>query len=350
MSIIIFIIVLVVLILVHEFGHFISAKRSGIRVDEFGIGFPPKIIGKKVGETEYSINLLPLGGFVKIYGEHDTEITEADKNRAFYNQPAWKRSVVLLAGVTMNILLGWLVLTTIFTTGVPEHLMITQVAKDSPAMQAEIKQSDIILEASAGSTTLTDPIATEELIQLTKSNPAEILSLQIQRGKETVNTSAFIRPDPPEGQGAIGIAMVEIGFPKAPFPQNIIDGTISTGRTLKLITVSFFQLIIGIFTQPEILEGVAGPVGILSIATSAGNIGIVYLAQLMALISLNLAVLNLIPFPALDGGQFLMVLVEKITGKTIPIKAKIITNTIGMGVLLLLMVLVTIKDVGRLIN
>jgi len=351
MTIFLVILSLAVLIIVHELGHFGAAKLFNIKVEKFGIGFPPKIIGKKIGETEYSINLLPLGGFVKIYGEDPEEpINEEDKARSFAHQPAWKRAVVLVAGVTMNIILGWFALTIIFTTGVPEHLMISQVADNSPAEEAGVEAGDIILKAEAGETIFTNPVRIQELIELTQTHPGETVMLTLERGEKIIETSAFVRPDPPAGQGAMGVALVNIGFPSTPFPQNIIEGTRATGSSLKLITVGFYNLITGIFTNPEIVDSVSGPIGILAIATRAGDLGIIYLMQLMALISLNLAVLNLIPFPALDGGQLIILAIEKITRREVPFRTKAIVNTVGIAALLLLMVVVTVKDVGNLLN
>ena len=164
MTILIVIISLSLLILVHEAGHFFAAKFFGVRVDEFGLGFPPRIFGKKIGETTYSINLLPLGGFVKIYGEDSTgepgglDANQEDKKRTFSSQPAWKKSVIILAGVVMNVILGWLALSLVFLAGAPKHLAIADVALDSPAREAGLEAGDIILGVEYKGGILKDPV------------------------------------------------------------------------------------------------------------------------------------------------------------------------------------------------
>ncbi|MDP3725241.1 MAG: site-2 protease family protein, partial [Nanoarchaeota archaeon] len=209
-----------------------------------------------------------------------------------------------------------------------------------------LKSGDIIVRAGE----FKDPIPTESFITFTNEHKGETITLEILRSSQTLSIEMMVRAEVPEGQGALGVELVEIGLSPEPFPKNVIMGTRATWENLALITGSFFKLITGIFTRPEIAEGITGPIGIVGIATQAGNLGLPYLIQLMALISLNLAVLNLIPFPALDGGRILFLIIEKIIRRPIPFKAQAIANTAGFAILILLMVLVTIKDISGLAN
>ncbi|MAF79467.1 hypothetical protein CL629_00060 [bacterium] len=347
MTILLVIISLSILIFVHELGHFLFAKLFKVPVEEFGIGFPPRLLKKKVGETTYSLNLLPFGGFVKIFGENAEDLATKEPD-SFSRQPIWKRSTIVLAGIVFNIVIAWVALNLLFFTGVPKHLLITDIIKNSPAETAGIQGGDIIIEAAIGETILSDPIATESFVALTKSNKGKEISLTLQRDKEAIEVQTILKTEIKEEEGALGAQVLEIGTDPEPFPQNVISGTIATIDNLVIIAISFYTLITGIFTQPEILESVSGPVGIIGIATQATNLGIPYLIQLMALISLNLAILNLIPFPALDGGRFVFLIIEKIIRRPVPFKVQAITNTAGFAALILLLILITIKDISSL--
>lgn len=347
MIILLVVIGLSILILVHELGHFLVAKFFGIKVEEFGLGFPPRIFGHKIGETLYSINLLPFGGFVRIYGEGG-ELPLSDDKRSFAGQPIWKRSATILAGVVMNVLLGWFLLSIIFTIGSPEHLMISEVADDSPAAAIGLKTGDVIIEAKLNEIAFKDPIKSDAFIGFVKDSQGQEMILSVKRGKDILDFAVTGRINPPAGQGSLGVALVEIGFPPSPPFQSIFKGLTSTFNTLRLIAFGFLNFFLKIFVSPEIIESVAGPVGIFLVASQAGSLGIIYLFQLMAIISLNLAVLNLIPFPALDGGRFLFLIIEKIKGSPISKKYEQAINAVGFVFLVVLMILVTIQDIGRI--
>ncbi len=346
MIILIVLISLSILILVHELGHFLSAKIFGVRVHEFGFGFPPKILGKKIGETTYSLNLLPFGGFVKIHGE-DGEETQ-DK-QSFANQSVIRRSIIVLAGVFMNILLGWLILSAVFAIGSPRHLAISGISEESPAATANLKSGDLILEAKFNEHILKDPIPVNEFINLVKSAEKNTITLKIKRGEAISEISLRGRSNPPPGQGSLGLSLLEIGFAKEPIFKSLAKGTAATLETLKLVTLGFFNFFSKLFVTPQIIETVTGPIGIFTLATQAGSFGIVYLFELIAFISLNLAVLNLIPFPALDGGRFLFLLIEKIKGGPVPRKFQLIVNAVGFVALIILMVIVTVKDITKIL-
>ncbi|MEQ1499974.1 MAG: site-2 protease family protein [Parcubacteria group bacterium] len=365
MSIIIFLIILAILVLVHEFGHFIVAKKSGIRVDEFGLGFPPKIIGKKWGGTLYTLNAIPFGGFVKIFGEdaHAENISEEDKKNSFVFKSKWIQSAVLVAGVTMNMIFAWLVLSLGFFIGLPSptdysgfgqvkdvKLVITEVLKDSPAQKAGIIAGDTIVFAGSGKTSLQDenlnPQKVKDLISDQKNKNIEIL---IKRG-ESINKTFILEPtiDEVSGKRLLGIGMDSVGTLKLPAHLALLEGARTTWLVTKGTVVGTLGFLYDAITFQSDLSQVAGPVGIASVVGEARTLGFVYLLSIVALISINLAVINLLPIPALDGGRLLFVAIEGITGRTIKPSIVMWTNTIGFAFLLILMAVVTTHDIFKL--
>ena len=342
-----------VLILVHELGHFTAAKFFGIRVDEFGIGFPPRLFGRKIGETIYSLNLLPFGGFVRIFGEDgSSENSEgaSGESGSFSAQPVFRRLIVILAGVFMNVVLAWLIFSAVLFAGAPNHLIVAQVAADSPAAIAGLKEGDVILELKNAGSVFTDPVWSEDFVRLVEAVPAGVFDLKIMRGEEMLEFSLTGREKPPEGQGSLGVSLVDVGFAGTSLGRSFVEGLKTTVSTFGLVVVGFFDFFSRLFSQPEVLKTVAGPVGIFSLASKAGSLGLVYLFQFVAFISVNLAVLNLIPFPALDGGRALLLVIEKIMAKPVPGKVQIAINAFGFLLLLVLMILITVQDIGRLLN
>lgn len=377
MVLILVILSLSLLILGHEFGHFIAAKWARVKVEEFGIGFPPRLFKKKKGETIYSINAIPFGGFVKMCGEHGEfgdkkdEVGKGDmdgavdktggergnntagnnnNDRSFSSKSVTKRSVIILSGVAINFILGWFAFSAVFMSGVPQHLLISDVAVDSPAESVGIKQGDIILRVGYGDRIFTDPVKLSDLVELVKIAGVNEVSISVLRGEEQKNLLIRGRENPPEGQGSLGVGLLEIGFESESFFRSFISGAKEMLEFTVLIISGFFMLITKVFVSPEILDKVAGPVGIVSAAKQAGDMGFVYFIQFFGLISVNLAVLNLLPFPALDGGRFIFLLVEKIKGSPISARFQTAVNVGGLLALLVLMVLVTIQDVSRLFN
>ena len=348
MIIFLVIISLSILILVHELGHFLTAKFFGVEVEEFGLGFPPRLFSKRFGKTTYSINFLPFGGFVKISGEDGSE--KLPTERSFVSQPVWRRSAIILSGVFMNVFLGWLILSIVFFVGAPEHLLIADVAPDSPAFSANLKGGDVILEAEHKGQRLSDPIKSKDLINLVNQSPGGLFFLKVIRDKEVIEISISGREIPPEGQGSLGVSLIDVGFTPEPFFRSFAKGFINTFTMLGLIAVGFFDFFVKVFVSPDVIKTIAGPVGIFTLSTQAGSLGLVYLFQLMAFISLNLVILNLIPFPALDGGRFLFLIIEKIKGSPISRRIQLVLNAAGFIALIILMVLVTIGDVSKLIN
>jgi regulator of sigma E protease len=318
-----------ILILVHEWGHFIAARFFNLLVEEFGIGFPPRLFSKKKGETLYSINAVPLGGFVKIYGESTIQgRSVTDPKRSFVHQPAWKRAIIVSAGVAMNFIFGWIVISAILFMGSPSLILVDLVASDSPASVAGLQQGDQI----------TGFTNADEFVKHIASHKGQEISLNIKRGKEELVTSLTPRTNPPKGEGAVGVALRDAGVPKHGFVESIGKGFLSSVTIVGAVFVGLYQ---AIFAPQNIL----GPVGIFDVAVSTGDLGLIYLFQFLALISLNLVVLNILPIPALDGGRLLFIAIEKIRGKKFNLKTEIIANAVGFSFLIILIILITLKDV-----
>lgn len=361
MIIVLVVVSLSLLILAHEIGHFAAAKFFNVKVEEFGFGYPPRVLSKKIGETIYSINALPLGGFVHISGEDvegeqaaaavKGETREVDATRSFRSQALWKRVVILSAGVFMNIMAGWFVFSAVFMVGSPSHLIISEVAKRSPAAEAGLRANDIIVRADIGGVTLSDPIANDAFVAAVKKAAGTIITLEVKRGEEVQAVRVLSRAHPPAGEGAMGVALDEMGIPRASFFAAIGKGFLASLDVFWGTAKGFYVVIERIFSAPgSALQGVAGPVGIFDIAAQTGKLGYVYLFQLVALISLNLAALNFFPFPALDGGRVLFLIIEQIKGSPVPRRFEQVVNAVGFAALLVLMVIVTIHDVGNLMQ
>ncbi|MDO8536803.1 MAG: M50 family metallopeptidase [bacterium] len=333
-----------VLILGHEAGHFFVAKLFGLKIDEFGFGFPPRVFAKKKGETEYSLNWLPFGGFVRIAGENDgmaeerfEGLNEEEKKRIFAFQPAWKRSLIILAGVAINFLIGWFLVSLVLMIGTAKALVINDVQKNSPAEQVGILSGDVVKNFTDASS----------FIQFINSHRGEEIGLEITRGGENLVFAVVPRVEVPPGQGAVGVALTEAGEERLGFLSAVWAGLERSVIIAGLTFQAFYDLVKNLILHASLLPGVVGPVGIFSIAQETGRIGLIYLVQLIAIISLNLAVINLIPFPALDGGRFFMILLEKMKGSPISRKTEVFVNTVGFVFLILLMALLTVRDVSN---
>ena len=390
MSILLFLGVLFVLILVHEWGHFITAKKTGMQVDEFGIGFPPKLFGFKKGETEYTLNALPIGGFVKILGENgdepfspaqseagnhlsgtNVETVDGRANsgtqrnpRSFGSRPKWAQALVLIAGVTMNIMFAWLLFSVTYIIGVPTavdeadagpeaELVIAGAVSGSPAEVlppgAVVTGLSSSLEGGSSFTGNLTPTALADFV--TANAPNEIV-VTYESGGEI--SEVLLTPvqgliqDEPE-RYAIGASLALVETRSMPFFTALVTGVKATWGGLQAITVGLWTLIVQSFTGTADFTQVAGPIGIVGMVGDAAAFGLTALLTFTAIISLNLAVINLLPFPALDGGRLVFVAIEAVTGKDIPPEWAGRINLVGFGLLLLLMVLVTYNDIINLL-
>ncbi len=360
MTIILFLVVLAVLIFVHELGHFVVAKKSGIRVDEFAIGFPPKILSWVRGETKYILNLIPFGGYVKIHGENPDEesMTGADSARSFTNAKKWKQVCVLIAGVAMNIIFAWILISISFMFGslVPvgegasdyskyiknSQVVITGILPGSGADKAGLKQGDKLISVDLVTGQDLNTTKVRELVNASADNKVDII---FERNGETKNTVAIPELNLTENRKVIGIYMENVGVVK-------LNPALALWEGGKLTVVTFKQVAVGLGTFiSQAIRGhadysqVSGPVGIVGMVGDAATFGFAYFLGFVAFISLNLAVINLIPFPALDGGRVFFIIIEAIIRKPIKPKVANMANAIGFFILISLMVIITYRDI-----
>jgi regulator of sigma E protease len=366
MTLLLFFAVLFVLILVHEWGHFIVAKKTGMRVDEFGIGFPPKLFGITWRGTLYTLNLFPIGGFVRIYGENaEDAYTDAAAGKtvggSFTSKSKWAQSAVLIAGVTMNVLLAWALFVFVFMYGVPtvideeavtasSKLVIQDVLPQSPASDAGLPKGAVIVAyGNEAEKQATIPSAfkaytaqhANEPIAITYQENAEIKTVSLTPEKGLVKDN--------QEQAAIGIALALVDTVKQPFGEALMQATETTGSSLVAITKGLGALFVDMAQLDADLSQVAGPVGIVGLVGDAADFGLASLLMFTAIISLNLAVINMLPFPALDGGRLLFVGIEAITRKPINPVWVMRLNTLGFILLITLMIAVTYSDIAKLV-
>ncbi len=364
MFILLFILILAVLVFVHELGHFWSAKKSGIKVEEFAIGFPPTIFSKKIKETIYKLNIIPFGGYVKIFGEDPQvnfeNLSESEKSQNFQYKSKMTQIFVLISGVLMNILFAFVLIWVSFVIGTSAPvkyskfsevsnpaLTITSVMPNSPAQKAGLKALDKVIFAENGKESLQDPIDSQKLTELIQKS--DKVTFLVKREKDPnslkfeIETSSKLVSD----KKAIGVSLDNIGILKLPIHKAFLEAVLTTKDLLVSITFGIFHFLTGIFSSSSIAD-VSGPVGIARVVKEASSLGISYIISLTALISLNLAVLNLIPFPALDGGRIFFILIEAVTRKKIKPSILNVANGLGFLILILLMILVTVKDVSGL--
>lgn len=367
MSIILFIIILVVLIVGHEFGHLIVAKASGMKVPEFGIGFPPRLWGKKFGETEYTVNAIPFGGFVKIEGEDIAEGEKAGGDpTSFSNRPKYAQAATLFAGPFMNILIALVLSSSAFMLGVPAAIeggfdpvyisdvgvAVVEVIPDSPAAKAGIEAGDRIVSLETESGRSIDPLTPEAVSTAIATSEGPVTLSLLRSGNPvslTLSPEKGLVPEEPDRQ-AIGIASAAVGTLKLPLFEAIKAGFRQTLQDTWSVLTGITLLIGQAFTFSADLSGVAGPVGIANLVGSAATFGLGSILSFAALISVNLGVINLFPFPALDGGRLALLFVEAVSGRRVPAKVANGLNAVGFALLIALMVAVTIHDVSRLVS
>lgn len=355
-TIIVFVLVLGVLIFVHEFGHFITAKRAGLTVEEFGFGFPPRLFGIKRGGTMYSINWIPFGGFVKILGEGGED---EDKRESFASRRVAIRALVIAAGVIMNFLLAfvllWIVNMAGTATAIDEQttlpasarvsdssISVTQVVVGSPAEAGGIRPGDRVVTVDG------QAISEEkQVVDLIATKGDQKTSIELVRGQSTLNLSVTPRANPPEGEGPLGIGLVKTAVVSYPWYAAFWQATKQTGYITVQIFIVFGSVIKQLITEGSVASDVAGPIGIAVVTGQVLDLGIVPLLQFAALLSINLGIINALPFPALDGGRLLFLIIEKIRRKKMSRKVENIVHTVGFGLLLVLIVAVTARDFIR---
>lgn len=366
MAIITFLIIILALVLVHEFGHFLFAKLSGMRVDEFAFGFPPKLFGKKIGETIYSINSLPLGGYVKILGENPTEVVEEkDTNRSFNAKPWYLQALVLVGGVFFNFLFAWFLFSVGFLFGLPASqndidsgytpnnpkTIVMSVLPQSPAEKAGIKKGETILAIAAKDGEIKNPTP-DELTSFVNAHENESIIIFHKTGDSAQFNMTPVIPVAgltPERK-IIGISLERVGILQLPLIPAITHGLAVTLSFTEEIKDSLFGLIHDAFFGKAKVDSLMGPVGIVSVVDDTQKLGFSYLIVFTAVISINLAIVNLLPLPALDGGRLVIVLGEALTRRKLPIKIMNYLNMGGFALLSILIVFITYHDIIRLLH
>ena len=342
---ILLLVLIIVLVLSHEAGHFFLAKWRGVRVDEFGLGFPPKIFGIKKGETFYSVNLLPLGGFVKIFGENGEE-GEGDP-RSFVSKSLGTRALIVAGGVAANMIVAWIIFSFLAGIGTPQisdgdggDITVVAVAAGSPAERVGLKPGDRVLGFSSIG-------AVQEFID---QHRGKEVALTIQRNGDAISIRAVPRAVPPEGEGALGIAMVAIETVAVPWWQAPWAGLKNTASVFWGTIVALASMVWGLLSGiPGAVGEVTGPVGIASIVSEVSQFGLLPFFQLMAVLSINLAIINLLPIPALDGGRLFFFAIEVVRRKPVSARVSHLAHTIGFAILIALMLVITFRDVVRLL-
>jgi len=357
---------LIVLIVVHELGHFIAAKLSGMRVDEFGLGYPPRALTiAKIGETEYTLNWLPFGGFVKIYGENgeQEEGVGRSRARAFGGRPRILQAIVLVAGIAMNLLFAYVLITGALIAGTPRalseveishatrlELAVADVLSGSPAMQAGLLAGDSIVRAhdAEGDWQASDPKSFSAFIALSKGGPVTLNITRSGRAQNIVATPVTGLVSADRTRYAIGVNVATIGVVPLSLLDALTEGANLTWGVITISAAGLWHFFAGVFTFSADLSQVAGPVGITVLVGDATMQGFGNLLSIVAIISVSLALINLVPIPALDGGRLVMVIIEGIIRR--PINAKIANaiNLVAFALLIPLMLIVSAHDVFKL--
>lgn len=379
LTLIFIVIAISALILVHEWGHFFSARKLKVGVEEFGFGFPPRLVSRMKNGVRYSLNLLPFGGFVKIFGEHGEGETDP---RSFASRPAWQRIIILGAGVGMNLVLAWAVFSTGAAIGVPqaldsdvpagagasgEHIPVSIIAvmPGSPAEKAGLRIGDRILEIRTPDISLrieseedvrnfVDAYRGEEIVVIVQRGSLSRLSASrssLQNGQGEIPDGSIReikvvpRKTVPEREGPLGIAMARLKIVRSPWYLAPFEGLTILFRSVSAVLQGFgFVLKELVFGNAQHIP-VSGPVGIYRYAQETRQFGFAYFLQFVGILSVNLAILNALPIPALDGGRILFVLLEKVKRKRIDPKLENTIHAVGFVILVLLMVIVTYRDI-----
>lgn len=368
MTIIVSIVSIGVLIILHEFGHFFFAKKFGVKVEEFGVGLPPRIVGKKWRDTLYSLNLLPIGGFVRLLGEEK----KSEDSRSFSQKPVWQRFLIVGGGVSVF----WLVAVFLFavlsaTVGVMQavsddfqgsaQVQIIGIGSGSPAEKAGISLGDTVINLKsqispdqnkfdAGQAEFKSVTKVGEVQEFISENKGEEVVITVQRGKEMKDVSLIPRVDPPQGQGSLGVVLARTAFVRHPWYQAPFRGMEITGKLSYEIIRSLGETLTRLITGKGLPPGVelAGPIGVIDLARNSFVLGVSHFFSFLAVLSVYLAIFNTIPIPALDGGRMFFLLLEAVRKKSLPEKIEHKVIAASFGVLILLMIWVTIRDITKL--
>ncbi|MBI5072111.1 RIP metalloprotease RseP [Candidatus Falkowbacteria bacterium] len=351
LTLVVFVLILGLLVFVHELGHFVAARKNGVKVEEFGFGFPPRIFGIKKGETTYSLNWIPLGGFVKIKGEDGENKEDED---SFSHKKIWRRAVILAAGVLMNFILAAVLLSIGFMIGLPQvingengnarirdaKVQVVQILEGTPAAEAGLLPGDAVLEVDGQK--IENVEAIQEYLSGKIDAPVKfVLERDGQKIDKEISPVFLIET----GRGGIGVGLLKSGIVSYPWYLALWKGAESAVLFTGEVARAFYELIKNLIVTQKVSVDLSGPVGIAVLTGQVARMGIIYLLQFTALLSVNLAVINFLPFPALDGGRILFLIIEKIRRKPVSQKIENLVHNIGFGLLMLLVLLVTYRDV-----
>lgn len=348
-NVISFIVALGILVFVHEFGHFLVAKRSGVKVERFSLGFPPKMIGKKIGDTEYCISWIPLGGYVKMAGENPDEEKEKWEPFEFLGKPAWQRGLIIVAGPVMNLLLAvvlfWGV---VFFSGKEivhyEKTTIGIVGKGTPAEKAGLKSGDQVISVNG-----VEVKNFNDMAQIIYKEVEKPITLKWKRGNEVYEDQVTTIKEKVQDENGKTKEVGKIGIsPEFIIVRlNIFQAFIEGIGTTVFITVESVKFLVGLFTGAASLKMVGGPIFIARTAGETAKLGLASFFSFIALLSVNLSIINILPIPVLDGGHILFLGLEKLRGKPLSLKQRAIIQQIGLAFLLALIIYVSYNDILR---
>lgn len=355
-AIIIAFISLIGLLVLHEFGHFILAKRFGVKVEEFGIGYPPRIFGKKIGETVYSVNLLPFGAFIRV----PEEVGEAEGERSFSSQSIPRRVMIMLGGVVSFWIMAALIFSVVFNLGAPvavgdeetsgfsnPQVQIAAISSGSPAELAGLKPGDTVKKISILNSQFSiDKV--KEVQDLAAQYRGQEMVFTVERGKKPFNVNLVPRVSPPEGEGPLGVALVRMGVKTYPWWQTPWQGISQTWNLTVAVFHGYFTALVNVFKGVPTGVQLTGPVGIFHLMGQASQMGLSYFLNFIGLISIYLAVFNILPIPATDGGKLIFLGIEFFRKKPVSPKIEQKITAVFFLAMLGLMVWVTVKDVIRI--
>ena len=351
-TLLLFLLTFTAIIAVHEFGHYLTARLLGMKVLEFAFGFPPRVFAKRHAGIDYSVNAIPFGGYVRILGQDDFAIRQAGEGEpgSFTSKPWWAQAIVLVAGVAMNFVLAIVVLTGSFALGGPAptgDVQVVEVKTGSPAEEAGIRAKDIVREVDRQ--VITD---SQELVRYTRAHRGQILTIVLERsGQRLAPIQVQARRRPPEGEGPLGIVLVDATAPvSGGLPQAFRNAWVLTCDIVQQIAALPAQLIGGAEAPSDGPPQIGGPIEIYNVTRQVSQFGAAAVLRLIGVLSINLAVLNIIPFPALDGGRLLFVLIGGIFRKRLSPQVEAAVHAVGFVLLLGLLVAVSIADIRRLIG
>lgn len=354
-TLVVFIVILSVLVLVHELGHFFAAKIFGVKVEEFGLGFPPNLYRRKIGETVFSLNLIPFGGFVKLLGLEETDKSQ----RSFSKKSAWQRAVILVSGILMNLVLAVVIFTIGFSIGmtplikptseyssdVKNEILITETLENSPAQKSGLVASETVL-AGKDQSGWQDFRSITQFQDFTKKNQGQEVILRLKEDGTTQEKAVQLS----NGETPLGVGLAEIGLVKIRPDKAFIAACEEVWALIEVIVLFLYQFFKLLFVHGKLSSEVGGPVAIFSYTSAAIKFGLNAVLQFVGLLTVNLALLNILPLPALDGGKLLFVVLEiGFRKKVVRMEVENIIHLIGLILFILLFVIITYRDIIRIV-